>query len=592
MASQYSSFLQSPNASLLASDASLVYITTTTEFKEAAVILKHLQAQQKVVGSKEQKVLSTIESQDGLALEIQTTLEFKNGGGAYLPGVDDNLLDERTVTFPMVHFVRFDAQKKIKQIRLYWDQGTLLKQVEAIGKSGRNWPIRDGSNQIDAVNKSVKAAGATPANDGACPHLRSANDVFISQHKKRESVSATGDPHASLSLFAARDPNEEANSRSYNGPSLATRASAKPAPRDFVDIAGDEPPQAPGSAVRSPSPTKAEGVHIKSGAGKHYATNRLFDENEMPAASRSPERKKTYKEKYDHFAFGNGEDATEQGRPASNKSNKNHTTFSFEDFSTPPKHVEKPRPDDVMHWGPDVQDDDPPSPAKRPIVHAARPDFESHFELTDDPPAPAETKPKTLQRQKGMGLYQDPLHEDSRTAIRQPNMNRTRRGDDFGTESPAQDVHHQPNQSRTSKARTDNDNMTDVPPAEPGQHQPNQSRTSRARADNDSHWEFGTPTKDKKIYKTAGDVLGATVEAAVVPKLKRARSTPNLDILYLSVWDEDEENEDPAEKRQRRAKIDEFATEAGVEPDATLSEDNGEAWVLQRCLKGRMFFEV
>lgn len=350
MASQYSSFLQSPSPALLASDATLVYITTTTEFKDAAVILKHLQAQQKVVEKKEEKVLNTIETQDGLALEIETTLLFKSGGGAYLPGVDDNLLDERTVRCPMVHIVRFDAQKKIKQVRLYWDQGTLLKQVEAIGKSGRNWPIRDGPNQVEAVNKSVKAAGTTTTNGSASSGLRSANDVVIGQHKKRESVSATGDPHASLSLFAARDPNEEANSRSYNGPSLAPpRASAKPAPRDFVDIAGDEPPQQPGSAAMTPSPTKTS----KSGAGKHFANNRLFDQNEKPAAS--PERKKTYTEKYDHFAFGNGEDAPE-GRPASNKSTKNNTTFSFEDFSTPPKHVEKPRPDDVRHWGPGVQD--------------------------------------------------------------------------------------------------------------------------------------------------------------------------------------------------------------------------------------------
>lgn len=127
-------------------------------------------------------------------------------------------------------------------------------------------------------------------------------------------------------------------------------------------------------------------------------------------------------------------------------------------------------------------------------MHAARPDAESHFKLAEDSPARVEDKPKTLQRQKGMGLYQDPLREDSRTSVKQPNIAHT--------------AHTQPNQSRTSKARTDNDNTTDVSQAQAGQHQPNQSRTSKARTENESHWDFGTPIKDKKIYKTAGDGMG------------------------------------------------------------------------------------
>lgn len=367
MASQYSAFLRSPNPNLLASDASLFYITTTTEIKEAAGILKHLQAQQKNVEKKEEKVLNAIESHDGLALETDTTILFKTGGGAYLPGVDENLLDEKTVTFPIMHFVRFDAQQKIKQIRLYWDQGTVLKQVEAIGKSGRNWPIKDGSNQIDAIKKSVKAAGPTAGTNGTSAGVRSQNDVVVNQHRKRESESVTRDPHASLSLFAARDPNEDAASRSYNGPTLAPRESAKPAPRDLVDIVGDD---APGSKARSPSPSKADGFLPKSGAGKHHTNNRLFDENEGSQASRSPERKKMYGGKYEHFAFGDGEDAPgprQQNRLSSNQStsNKNASTFNSGDFSTPPKYQEKARPDyNERHWGAGVQDVSSPRAAK------------------------------------------------------------------------------------------------------------------------------------------------------------------------------------------------------------------------------------
>ena len=63
--------------------------------------------------------------------------------------------------------MRFDSQRKIRQIRLHWDQGTVLKQVDAIGKSGRNWPIRDGKPQVDAVLKSVKAGGQGSMVSGA-----------------------------------------------------------------------------------------------------------------------------------------------------------------------------------------------------------------------------------------------------------------------------------------------------------------------------------------------------------------------------------------------------------------------------------------
>ncbi|KAK3060308.1 hypothetical protein LTR53_020155, partial [Teratosphaeriaceae sp. CCFEE 6253] len=81
--------------------------------------------------------------------------------------MDENLLDEKIVTFPVMHIVRFDAEQKIKQIRLYWDQGTLLRQVEAIGRTGRNWPIKDGQAQVNAINRSLKAGGSNTDVNGS-----------------------------------------------------------------------------------------------------------------------------------------------------------------------------------------------------------------------------------------------------------------------------------------------------------------------------------------------------------------------------------------------------------------------------------------
>ena len=47
-------------------------------------------------------MLSAIENEDAVCLDVETTLEFLTGGGAYLPGLDDNFLADHIVTFPMV----------------------------------------------------------------------------------------------------------------------------------------------------------------------------------------------------------------------------------------------------------------------------------------------------------------------------------------------------------------------------------------------------------------------------------------------------------------------------------------------------------
>ena len=42
---------------------------------------------------------------------------------------------------------------KIRSVRVYWDQATVLKQLEIVGARGRGWPITDGSKQIDLITK-------------------------------------------------------------------------------------------------------------------------------------------------------------------------------------------------------------------------------------------------------------------------------------------------------------------------------------------------------------------------------------------------------------------------------------------------------
>lgn len=352
MAATYQAFLAAPTASALSPNASINYITTTTAIHEPAAILKHLQIQQKQVVKKEEKILYTVESDNGLCLETEVTLQFHNGGGAFLPGMDENVIDERIVTFPLIHIVSFDSNGKIAQMRLYWEQGTLLKQVEAIGRTGRNWPIREGKKLVEAVKASVDATGQA-SNGSAGNGLRSQRDVVVDSHKRGDSVSATRDPHASLALFAPRDPNADEGS-SYSGPTFATRPSAKPAPRDYGELFVGE--ETSNSANRSTSPSKIDGRAVKAGAGKNVSNNRLFDEDGADAMS-TPHAKKTYEQKYEHFAFGNGEDAKSDQRPSSTRSNrKSEATFKFEDFATPPKVTEKHNPGYQRNWGADVDE--------------------------------------------------------------------------------------------------------------------------------------------------------------------------------------------------------------------------------------------
>ena len=98
----YQSFLATPNPDALANDATLNYITTLTTFTDSGPIVKHLTSQQRALKKNKEKVLCAIENSYAVYLEIETTLEFVTGGGAYLPNLDDNFLTDRVVIFPIV----------------------------------------------------------------------------------------------------------------------------------------------------------------------------------------------------------------------------------------------------------------------------------------------------------------------------------------------------------------------------------------------------------------------------------------------------------------------------------------------------------
>jgi len=109
--SKYHSFLRNPSTGVLAENASITYIPTLTFVAEPTAILKHLAAQAKQVRKKHESILSFIEGSNGVCVETETTLEFLTGGGAYLPGLDDNFLIDKVVTFPVVRTRRLSSPR-------------------------------------------------------------------------------------------------------------------------------------------------------------------------------------------------------------------------------------------------------------------------------------------------------------------------------------------------------------------------------------------------------------------------------------------------------------------------------------------------
>lgn len=409
----YKQFLAAPNTSFLADDASLHYITSTTSFRGATEILKHLSSVRNQIKKKKEDLLHVVEGQNAIAAEVDTAFEFLTSGGPYLPGLDDNFLADRTVYLPIVHMVSFNGENKITTIRQSWDQGSLLKQLDVIGKTGRNWPIRDSTEQLRLIKSSQNAAGVETA--------RPAESV--GNRSRKDSNNILRDPHASLALFA---PREEADAPA---PSVVSPyAGRRPRQRSFTEILGDEPVDEPGTPTRerSMSPTKA--IAPKAGSTKNYQPSRLFETEEEAVPDHPiPERKAYYKpneKKFQHFDFSDGSDAPQESAPkpkaaaAENRKSKHDSNWSFDDFSTPAKALPTRglhRTQDDVHWGADT-DPVAETPVKKPAQPKPRRDAQAHFEFQDDGEPGDEPRligrPRGTGHNTGLGLYEQNLYSE------------------------------------------------------------------------------------------------------------------------------------------------------------------------------------
>jgi hypothetical protein len=304
-------------------------------------------------------------------------------------------------------------------MRQSWDQGSLLKLIDVIGKTGRNWPIRDGKDQIKLISNSVKSAGKTTvdpvaSNEEVPEHIRS----------RGNSTNVTRDPHASLALFAPR----EKVIQEVLPPVVAPKASAKPPQRNYNELfVGNESDGSPTKATydREDLPPKNPRAP-KAGAGKNYGPSRLFDADEE-GSTPNLSTEKLYRPnpaRYQHFDFAEGGDSDDHSKAKPQKevqAAKHGSQWNFDDFKTPQKVIPTKvlRNNAVRHWG-NSDDENMETPVMVKRVDKPRKDAETHFEFIDDGTPDGERRvpgrPRGQGQNNGLGLYRNDMFDSDGAA--------------------------------------------------------------------------------------------------------------------------------------------------------------------------------
>ncbi|CAL5867871.1 uncharacterized protein PFLUO_LOCUS2092 [Penicillium psychrofluorescens] len=454
----YQQFLARPQSAPLAADISLIYVTSTTQFDRPDAVITHLSRQASIAKKKSENVLSVVEGTHSLCLDIETKVQFLEGGGAWLSSIDDNFIIDRVVTFPTVHIVNFNSENEIQQVRIYWDQASLLKQAEVIGSSGRNWPIRDAKDQIRYIKAAEAAKSAAPPSQRgetsdlphrpASPQKRHIKDPYAADSlfdllspskadaaREQQNTSApapssrpasaqrdapeaarpsspnkriTRDPYAQESLYDMLSPNKEAESREPMRPYAPS--AARPAARQYGELfVGDDEQVYPDSPTRSAAP--------KAGAGRSNP-NRIWGDEDVMADERNPgENRSMYKSdprKYGHFDIG-GEAVENQSKATSRSGKSRHQSqWDFSDFTAPEKSTTRaPYSQEVRNFGWSDQDEGTEAPPRKPAVPQPRPDANVHFEMTDDNGEDDSGRVISAYQNRGQKLYENRLWDEN-----------------------------------------------------------------------------------------------------------------------------------------------------------------------------------
>ena len=360
----------------------------------------------------------------------------------------------------------FDGIGRIQSIRLMWDQGSLLKSVEVIGSRGKNWPVRDGKDQLKAISSSLDTSIASSMNgasisgerqgrstvQGSKPSLQNSISRSVEQE---DSPSKPFAPRASAKppqrdfqdiFTASADPARERSespskstfkragaNKNYHDVRLFSEAppdsreamsperSESPsksnfkragASKNFHDVrlfSEEKPkPRDPMSPERSESPSGSS--FKRAGASKNYHDVRLFDDSPSnPRDPTSPEKgMKAHPKKYNHFEFD--EEPPSLQNKGDDKASKHASQWDFSDFVTPEKPRKRTNPKNERNFGWSDYEEE----AKQPTVHRQdkpkpRKDAGSQFEISDEatPKAKSFDKPRTHEGSQRLSLYDD-----------------------------------------------------------------------------------------------------------------------------------------------------------------------------------------
>ena len=399
-----------------------------------------------------------------------------------------------------VHVVQFDQSSRISQIRLYWDQGSLLKTVDIIGARGRNWPVKDCKDHVRLVSTSVATAGK---GDGV--QTKRQGDVVISSIPTSPRKSNASDRNNDQNFFE-RHANEQV-------PIIAPKSSSfKQSNVEYGELlAGGESDMATEAGSRASSPTKQSFGDIapKGGAGKNFQPSRLFDADANSGASQK--FMKPHPGKFDHFEFG---DSSNQpaSQPGKTRTKFQHQSqWGFEDFTTPVKLPPKPNKN-APSFNIGEKDDDSITPVNKPgragLEHRKK--TGPQFELQDDGTPEGGRRPAGHPRGRGQSsasnsTYSDnymhdsglPPEQEKKSSAFQTAVNPKDRHKDFDAHFAMTDSSPAPGEK----------NATMRPP-------PGKSLTNKAAKTMEKQWEIEDPDFDRPLgIRTAGNGMGARKEA-------------------------------------------------------------------------------
>ncbi|KAK9312519.1 hypothetical protein V1522DRAFT_366676 [Lipomyces starkeyi] len=398
----YVTFLNSPQATHLLPNARVTYVTSSQVFDGTEAILSNAILNARHV-KKSEKIISTHIASNSIVLETVTTIEFVNGTGSYVTGLDKNFVVDNTVILPVIHTVIFEADK-IKSIRLFWDQGTMLKQLNIIGSRGNIWPIVSGRDQeklmISDVVPSSKLVPVGEKTETFSPR----NQLDISQLEPEIEVVLPRPaviPTAASSKPQSRSLEDMIDSQAGPTPPSPRRQGKAPEVYDIFDEKNQQP--LPARHMKGPAPTSENlstpnHVRAKRFNAKNFEAHFKFGTPDQKPSPYSKTRANMHPQPDELQWDYNAEKGVDETQVPGNGRRDMVSNFELKDASpAPAQHFNgikiagngmggrgKPQ------WSLNMGADDSDEPIQQKPAKNARKDLVSNLQLTDASPSQKE----------------------------------------------------------------------------------------------------------------------------------------------------------------------------------------------------------